>query len=216
MTPDDPHLRLHGSPGEISTAAVHDNIVPLRRSVIFAGEIRQQVGIPVNQRSQSTGGNGLSHALGNAAEHSVAPEIRAVFSRQGSAVQQWNTQRARLFRLFSVVGDLKRPAVVGDLLLGDFYVDVRVDVQRVVVLRLSADGYVKVCGDGLVAAYAEHNAFRAEYPAVPGHYPGSAAVEDFVAAGQHPVYPLGDPIEVTVRGYELSLRKADAEMIEVE
>ena len=28
--------------------------------------------------------------------------------------------------------------------------------------------------------------------------------------------PLGDPIEVTVRDYELSLRKADAEMIEVE
>lgn len=28
------------------------------------------------------------------------------------------------------------------------------------------------------------------------------------------VAPLGDPIEVTVRGYELSLRKADAEMIE--
>ena len=30
------------------------------------------------------------------------------------------------------------------------------------------------------------------------------------------VAPLGDPIEVTVRGYVLSLRKADAEMIEVE
>ena len=30
------------------------------------------------------------------------------------------------------------------------------------------------------------------------------------------VAPLGGPIEVTVRGYELSLRKADAEMIEVE
>ena len=30
------------------------------------------------------------------------------------------------------------------------------------------------------------------------------------------VAPLGDKIEVTVRGYELSLRKADAEMIEVE
>ena len=29
------------------------------------------------------------------------------------------------------------------------------------------------------------------------------------------VAPLGDPIELTVRGYELSLRKADAEMIEV-
>ncbi|MDE6671068.1 MAG: ferrous iron transport protein A [Ruminococcus sp.] len=29
------------------------------------------------------------------------------------------------------------------------------------------------------------------------------------------VAPLGDPIEITVRGYELSLRKADAEMIEV-
>ena len=30
------------------------------------------------------------------------------------------------------------------------------------------------------------------------------------------VAPLGDPVELTVRGYELSLRKADAEMIEVE
>ena len=28
--------------------------------------------------------------------------------------------------------------------------------------------------------------------------------------------PLGDPIEITVRGYELSLRKADAQMVEVE
>ena len=28
--------------------------------------------------------------------------------------------------------------------------------------------------------------------------------------------PLGDPVEVNVRGYELSIRKADAEMIEVE
>lgn len=30
------------------------------------------------------------------------------------------------------------------------------------------------------------------------------------------VAPLGDPIEVTIRGYELSLRKSDAEMIEIE
>jgi len=30
------------------------------------------------------------------------------------------------------------------------------------------------------------------------------------------VAPLGDPVEVTVRGYELSVRKADAQMIEVE
>ena len=30
------------------------------------------------------------------------------------------------------------------------------------------------------------------------------------------VAPLGDPVEVTVRGYELSIRKADAEMIETE
>ena len=30
------------------------------------------------------------------------------------------------------------------------------------------------------------------------------------------VAPLGDPIEITVRGYELSIRKADAEMIDVE
>lgn len=30
------------------------------------------------------------------------------------------------------------------------------------------------------------------------------------------VAPLGDPVEITVRGYELSLRKADAQLIEVE
>ena len=30
------------------------------------------------------------------------------------------------------------------------------------------------------------------------------------------VAPLGDPIEVTIRGYELSIRKAEAEMVEVE
>ncbi len=30
------------------------------------------------------------------------------------------------------------------------------------------------------------------------------------------VAPLGDPVEITVRGYELSLRKADAEMIEID
>lgn len=32
----------------------------------------------------------------------------------------------------------------------------------------------------------------------------------------HKLAPLGDPMELTLRGYELSLRKADAEMIEVE
>ena len=37
-------------------------------------------------------------------------------------------------------------------------------------------------------------------------------VEIYVRKGA----PLGDPVEVTVRGYELSLRKADAEIIEVE
>lgn len=30
------------------------------------------------------------------------------------------------------------------------------------------------------------------------------------------VAPLGDPVEITVRGYELSIRKADAEMVEIE
>lgn len=30
------------------------------------------------------------------------------------------------------------------------------------------------------------------------------------------VAPLGDPVEITVRGYELSMRKADADMIEIE
>ena len=37
-----------------------------------------------------------------------------------------------------------------------------------------------------------------------------------IEASVRKVAPLGDPIEVSVRGYELSLREADAEMIEVE
>lgn len=37
-----------------------------------------------------------------------------------------------------------------------------------------------------------------------------------VAVTVRKVAPLGDPIEVTVRGYELSIRKADADQIEVE
>ncbi len=37
-----------------------------------------------------------------------------------------------------------------------------------------------------------------------------------VALSVRKVAPLGDPVEVTVRGYELSIRKADADMIEVE
>ncbi len=37
-----------------------------------------------------------------------------------------------------------------------------------------------------------------------------------VAVRVRKVAPLGDPVEITVRGYELSLRKADADMIEVE
>ncbi len=36
-----------------------------------------------------------------------------------------------------------------------------------------------------------------------------------VSVNVRKVAPLGDPVEITVRGYELSLRKADAEMIEV-
>ena len=37
-----------------------------------------------------------------------------------------------------------------------------------------------------------------------------------ITKGVRKVAPLGDPIELNVRGYELSVRKADAEMIEVE
>lgn len=37
-----------------------------------------------------------------------------------------------------------------------------------------------------------------------------------VTAHIRKVAPLGDPVEITVRGYELSLRKADAGMVEVE
>lgn len=37
-----------------------------------------------------------------------------------------------------------------------------------------------------------------------------------VALSVRKVAPLGDPVEITVRGYELSIRKADADMIEVE
>ena len=54
-----------------------------------------------------------------------------------------------------------------------------------------------------------------------GEGPGKRRIMDMGITKGVEVYvrkvaPLGDPIEVTVRGYELSLRKADAEMIVVE
>lgn len=63
--------------------------------------------------------------------------------------------------------------------------------QRVKVRRLAGDGPVKrrIMDMGI-----------------------TKGVEIFVRK----VAPLGDPVEVTVRGYELSLRKADTEMIQVE
>ena len=56
---------------------------------------------------------------------------------------------------------------------------------------------------------------------VNGHGPVRRRIMDMGITRGTDVYvrkvaPLGDPIEVTVRNYELSLRKADAEMIEVE
>lgn len=54
-----------------------------------------------------------------------------------------------------------------------------------------------------------------------GEGAGKRRIMDMGITKRTPVYvrkvaPLGDPIEVTVRNYELSIRKADAEMIEVE
>lgn len=56
---------------------------------------------------------------------------------------------------------------------------------------------------------------------IAGEGPVKRRIMDMGITKGVPVYvrkvaPLGDPVEVTVRGYELSLRKADAEMIEVE
>lgn len=56
---------------------------------------------------------------------------------------------------------------------------------------------------------------------ISGEGPVKRRIMDMGITKGIPVYvrkvaPLGDPVEVTVRGYELSIRKADAEMIEVE
>ena len=56
---------------------------------------------------------------------------------------------------------------------------------------------------------------------IAGEGPVKRRIMDMGITKGVPVYvrkvaPLGDPVEVTVRGYELSLRRADAEMIEVE
>lgn len=53
-----------------------------------------------------------------------------------------------------------------------------------------------------------------------GEGPVKRRIMDMGLTKGTPVYirkvaPLGDPVEVTVRGYELSIRKADAEMVEV-
>ena len=44
---------------------------------------------------------------------------------------------------------------------------------------------------------------------------GNIAIARDVVQHDMDTSPLGDPVEITVRGYELSLRKADAEMIEI-
>ena len=56
---------------------------------------------------------------------------------------------------------------------------------------------------------------------LPGEGPGKRRIMDMGLTKGTKVYvrkvaPLGDPMELTVRNYELSVRKADAEMIEVE
>ena len=56
---------------------------------------------------------------------------------------------------------------------------------------------------------------------IAGEGPVKRRIMDMGITKGVPVYvrkvaPLGDPVEVTVRGYELSIRKADAEIIEVE
>ena len=56
---------------------------------------------------------------------------------------------------------------------------------------------------------------------IAGHAPVKDRIMDMGITKGVQVYvrkvaPLGDPVEVTVRGYELSIRKADAEIIEVE
>ena len=48
------------------------------------------------------------------------------------------------------------------------------------------------------------------------HGEGPVSITKGVEITVRKVAPLGDPIELTVRGYELTLRKADADMIEVE
>ena len=62
--------------------------------------------------------------------------------------------------------------------------------------------------EGIITKVKGYGAFRKRITEM-GFVPG-VAVKVIKKA------PLGDPIEVTVRGYELSLRKDDAEMIEVE
>ena len=72
--------------------------------------------------------------------------------------------------------------------------------QTVKVIRLNGDGPVKrrIMDMGISNAFFDHTV-------------NLQGVEVYVRK----VAPLGDPVEITVRGYELSLRKADAEMIEV-
>ena len=67
---------------------------------------------------------------------------------------------------------------------------------------------VKVGGKAVIVKVAGHGGFRKRIVEM-GFIKGKM-VEVINKA------PLGDPIEITVRGYELSLRKADAKMIEVE
>ena len=74
------------------------------------------------------------------------------------------------------------------------------------------DIYEKSAEDFTVVSFPEEGEKDCVYNIVLVFYDNDDDVEIYVRK----VAPLGDPVEVTVRGYELSLRKADAEMIVVE
>ena len=98
------------------------------------------------------------------------------------------------------------------------------------VAIITGGGKAKSIGYGIAVAYAkegadlvllESNYDPAMLEAGPYPYPLKRRIMDMGLTKGTEVYvrkvaPLGDPMELTVRGYELSVRKSDAENIEVE
>ena len=169
---------------------MRNDLVPLRSCKGITGEILQKLRLIVDEKSERTSRDRLAHALGNALEHSIAPEIRAVLPGKRILVRSWYAKRTAVLRGLRIMRDLNALSAAGYVILGYLNVDVGINIERVFIVRLAFNRYVKARFCRLVAAYRERNALRAVNAAFLLPDVGSAGINYGSVNGKLPQYLL--------------------------